>query len=313
MQSTVSYYGNEYYFGKSNITNLIENNLKMYYDWSFLKIGGWTDVSIPTNQINSFDLSRLQPIEDPHYKLGQVWEAPRRDFIYEKNVNYFDYQGNLKNPFIIENPYINSIPKYTGYYINYPFGQIVFEDPIDIKSIVQIKYSYRNVQFQKAGDLSWWRQLQFYSAGFTNNVLKKLRDNEWSIFGQKFQLPMVIIETSMADSEGWELGTNNRRAIRKVNFYIYSESAFERNNLMDIINLQSDVRIPFLDLNKISIYNDFQLNYRGELNNNLQYPDLVEKYKYRMCHMKDSTITNISRINPILYTATVQTNIDVII
>jgi len=303
-------------FQYDNFTSNLENNIKMYYDWALLSIGAWNEVTIPTQQIYGGDYSRLRVVDDPNYNLGQVWETPKQNLVWDTNVVYTNHIGNPINPSNIGIPYIDSAPTSSNYYINYPQGQIVFDNPIPASSTVQLSYPYRIVSVDIADGTPWWKALHSKWWRVDDTQFHQVGSGEWSLFGEhRIQMPSVIIESCfMGSSEGWELGTASRRAKREVRFHIYSESMTERNNLMDIIGLQSDRKIPLFNINGILFDDAFPINYRGEKVNNLNYENFADITGYLMgvCLMEDAQIQNIRKIHPNLYGATVQTTISFI-
>ena len=130
------------------ILNELENNYKSFLDWGFINIGAFTNVNIPTQNINSFNLHQLKPTEDPQRPSRTVWQAPRKDWIYESGLAY-----SGMSPINIEGVFVNSVlyPAPTGnstlgYKINYPEGKILFNNPIASTGNVELSYSYRNIQ-----------------------------------------------------------------------------------------------------------------------------------------------------------------------
>jgi len=73
----------------SNITedlllNIIETNFKSFLDWSFLRIGAWMDVSQGNGSLyGGWPPYQLMSVEDPSYTDGQVWQAFKKDWVYE--------------------------------------------------------------------------------------------------------------------------------------------------------------------------------------------------------------------------------------
>ena len=53
------------HIGKDELSNLLETNIKMYLDWAFLSIGGWTNiVSGGFSGAYGGDFSRLYHVKD---------------------------------------------------------------------------------------------------------------------------------------------------------------------------------------------------------------------------------------------------------
>ena len=74
--------------GETLLMSQIESNFKTYLDWGLLGIGGFSNVSIPTSGAYGGTFDRLRLVDDPSYTLGQVWEGPRKDWVWESGVEY---------------------------------------------------------------------------------------------------------------------------------------------------------------------------------------------------------------------------------
>ena len=129
--------------GETQLLTEIENNLKQYVDWSMLCIGGWTDVIIQTPDVDDGyggSQETLRWVEDPSYNNGQVWQGFRKDWVYESGIN-FEVDGTGYDPINIQDSgvSINGTFQTTGYYINYPLGQVIFDNAIvtgsEVKSL----------------------------------------------------------------------------------------------------------------------------------------------------------------------------------
>jgi hypothetical protein len=305
------------HIGYDNLANILEGNMKMYYDWALLSIGGWSEVTIPTSGSYGGDYSELRLVQDPNYNLGQVWEAPRKDFVWESNIDYTDTTGGVRDPATVGIPTVDGVPTAQSYYVNYPEGKVVFDVAIPSTSEVNLEYSYRYVQIYRADDAPWWRELQFNSHRIDSSQFQQLGTGIWSLFSEhRVQLPAIVIETiPRGVSRAWELGSNSKIASRDMLFHIYTESHSERNNLMDIFNLQNDRKIPLFNTNDVASNDHFPLDYRGELVNNVGFEEYVSLtgYKWRNCLMQNSTITNVIQVHPQLYSAVVRTTMEIIV
>jgi hypothetical protein len=136
---------------KSRISSL-EENLKSFLDWSFLNIGAYVNVSIPTSGISGSNFHQLRPVTDPSNRI-KVWESIRKDWVYESGVNN-------QSPTQISGIYLNgtflSAPSGSGNYtysINYPLGRVTFNNAVSNNSNVQLNYSYRYVQVYKSSHI----------------------------------------------------------------------------------------------------------------------------------------------------------------
>ena len=74
--------------GHTLLNSELEGNLKSFLDWGFLGIGGWFNVTIPTSGAWGGTFDQLRLVDDPSYTKGQVWEAPRKDWVWENETPY---------------------------------------------------------------------------------------------------------------------------------------------------------------------------------------------------------------------------------
>ena len=306
------------HIGHDNLANILEGNLKMYYDWALLKIGGWSEVSADVTGIYGGDYSQLRLVSDPNYTDGQVWEAARKDFVWESNIDYTDVTGGTIDPVVVGVPRVDGIPTAQSYYVNYPKGKIVFDTPISTASDVHLTYSYRYAQIYRADDAPWWQELQFNSHRVDSSQFQQLGTGTWSLFGEhRVQLPAVVIETvPRGTSRGWELGSSSKLASRDMLFHVYTETRSDRNNLMDIINLQNERRIYLFNTNDVIGSESWPLDFQGDLvNEGVGYEEFVSAtgYRWNICEMKNSTITSVNQVHPNLYNSTIRTTMEVIV
>lgn len=298
------------------VSNTLEHNLKMWYDWAFLsQLGGWTEVAVPTSGIYGADFSRLRLVSDGNYTSGQVWETPRKDLVWESGVDYQNYTGGTDNPLAVGNPIVNGVAVTTGYYIDYQNGQVIFTNPISTSATVKLQHSYRTVQIYRADDAPWWRQIQQNSYRPDSSQFLQAGSGNWVIYGQnRIQLPAVVIEVvPRGQSKGWSLGSDSLRQSRDILFNILAETATERNNLMDIFNAQVERGIWLFNVNDARA--EWPLDYRGSLTGTKTYPYFVSEtgYRWRECEMNESFITDVIQVHPSLFMATVRTTTETII
>ncbi len=301
--------------GADNLTNLLEANIKAFYEYAFLSIlGGWTEVNIPTSGLYGGEFSTLRLVDDDLYDAGQVWESTRKDWVWETGVNYVG-TGDIQNPLPVGIPEINNVAYGGAYHINYPQGRVVFDSPVSSSASVKIAYSYRNVQFYQADNAPWWQEIQYNSFRPDLDGFAQSASGDWSLFAEnRVQLPAVVIEAvprGSFNNKGYELGSEALIATRDVKYHIVADNRFDRNNIMDVLNLQAEFNIRLFDSNTAN--ESYPLDYRGMLTGTMMYPDIVEEHLYRHCRFVNSTISEVSQPHPGLYLATVRTTMEVVV
>lgn len=297
--------------GEKNRISSIEDNLKDFIDWSFLNIGAFVNINIPTSGISSSNFHTLQPVSDPSEK-SRVWEAPRKDWIYETGVSYdgvspIEISGvNLNGTFL-------AAPSGSGNYtysINYPMGRITFDKFISSRSKVTIEYSYRYIQTYKANESHWWKELQL---GTYNPENIKTSGDYAITANHRLQLPAIVIETiPRTVLKPKELGNASNIIEQDVLLHVFSQNINQRNNILDTLVVQKDNTLNLYDINNVVKNNIYGINRDGTVNpSGLSYPDLSTNYSKYWCNIKNSTITELNSISSSLYNGIVRWSMEI--
>lgn len=309
--STSTCFKNIHSINQDLLLNIIEVNLKMFLDWSFLKIGGWIDVEKPNNSLYGNQLYRLNLADDPSYVAGSAWDALKKDWVWESNISF-----DNRSPISISGILVNNqtIPATSNsYYIDYPNGRVVFNNPISIDSIVEVEYSYRYIQTYRANDSEWFLTVQYPDPN--NSTITRLDSGDWKI-GQNntIQLPAIVIESiPRSRSRPYEIGSGGLIIEQDFAFHILANSKNDRNKIIDMIRLQQDLVIWLYDTNALSSDDKYPLNYNGSLKNNpLMYPDIIDQYKWKKCWLKNISVFEAETIDPNIHRATVRTTAEII-
>jgi hypothetical protein len=299
------------------LLNILESNFKMFFDWSFLKIGAWFDATIPNSSTIYGSInppSQLLLVHDPSYTLGQVWQGIRKEWVWETGVSY---SGN--SPINISGCYVNTnfVP-YSGngsYYIDYPDGRLIFSSAQPTSAKINVNHSYRYVQTYRSSDSPWFNKIQYPSLNNSNADIEQLGNGEWSIAGShRIQLPAIIIESSpRSRSRPYELGNNNLWLEQDISFYVLAENKNDRNKILDILRLQQDLTINLYDTNKLAQDDLFPLDYNGNKKNNpLMYPNIVNNYLWRKCFVKTVNLFELDSVTPNLFQGLAKATLEVI-
>lgn len=297
------------------LLNILENNFKFFFDWAFLNIGAWFDATVPNSGTIYGSLnppSKLLLVDDPSYNIGQVWQGIRKDWVWESGVSY---SGNT--PINISGCYINnSFIPYSGetFNINYPEGRVIFDTAKSQSSNIHVNYSYRYVQVYRSSDSPWFNKIQYPSLDNSNLDIQQLSNGEWSIGGQhRIQLPAIVIESiPRSRSRPFELGNNNLWLEQDIGFYVLAENKNDRNKLLDILRLQQDLTIELFNTNTLAQDDNYPLNYLGDKNNNLNYPNIISQYSWRKCFIKNISLFEMESATPNLFKGAARATIEII-
>lgn len=305
------------HIGEHQFTNQLEYNLKSYFDWALLGIGGWKNITRPSSGCYGGDFATLRMVKDPSYTEGTVWEAARKDWVYETGVpTYTDY-----TPINISGVYINGTLYGTGdttygHYYDYPNGRVVFDAPLAASSSVQLNYSCRDVQIYIADAATWWDQIQFDSfriddADYTSS------SGVWNILANnRVQLPAIVIEAvPQRTQKPYQLGDTSQIVKQTVAFHVIAENRWWRNQLIDFLTLHKDNAIQLFDSNILNSSGAYPLDYRGMRINTNTYDDIVNtsQYQYKLCKINNMDLQNSESPNPRLHTALVRGIFEVVI
>ena len=303
--------------GNTLLNSELESNLKSFIDWGMLGIGGWFNVSLSTYGGWGGTFDRMRPVDDPSYTLGQVWETPRKDWVWESETPYVG-----GDPISISGVWIDSSLKGTGdatygHHYNYPLGRVVFDSAIPTSSTVQIEHSYRNVQVYIADQAPWWDELQYNSMRVDDTTFDQIGSGNWNILANhRVQMPAVVIEAVPKRTfQPYELGAKSNFVTQDVVFHILAESRWWRNQLVDIISIQKDKTLMLYDSDKIADYNAFPLDYRGSVVNSANhYSGIINNtaYQYTSARITNMSITEMDSYNNRLYEGTVRASFELI-
>jgi len=307
------------HIGDSQLMNKLEINLKTWFDWAFLQVGGWTDVTAGSSP-GGFggDFSTLRLVDDKSFTAGTVWEAPRKDWTWETGVNYVDTTGATQNPTSPATVEVAGVPTVPDH-INYPMGRIVFSTPIASTTLVQATYSYRYVQVYRADSVPWWQELQYRSFRPDDTHFAQLSSGTWAVGGQhRIQMPCIILEAvPRSVSRGFQLGDGAAWVEQDVLCHVIAESRNDRNDILDILRGQFDTGIWLFDNDSIAAASDYPLDAEGDIVDSAQtYPALVDEstgHRWESCRFSRTTTSEVEALNTRLYQGTARITCEVVL
>lgn len=299
----------------STLSNILLDNFVYFYDWGFLDRGSFYNIKIPQSGIYGGDRHKLRSANDPNYNDGQVWEAYRKNWVWESGIS-----ATTQQPIKISGVFINNTFYATGnitkpFYIDYTNGRVVFDTAISTTSTVQLEYSHKWVEVVPAEGVSFFREIQ--QGSFRNEEgFQVSNSGGWAQIGEtRLQLPAVAVEVLPPKSlQGYQLG-GGQLVNNDIVFYVMSENHWECLNLMDAIVYQNDRNIHLFDTTQAAISGVLPFNYRNELNGNALpsglYPNLVDDFFYRKCYIYNSKANEVTQLSPDLYVGTARCTTEV--
>jgi len=297
---------------KDKISNL-EDNLKSFLDWSFLNIGGFINVSTPTVGITgTVGFHTLKLSTDPTVAGNRLWEAPRKDWVYESGVSYSGTSPSVFSGVYLNNTFLPG-PSGSGNYsysVNYPLGQIKFTNPVSSTSSVNAGYSYRYIQTYKSSDSLWWKEVQKE----TYNPANYKPNGDYAITAiHRVQLPAALIELApRTELKPYQLGTTQNIWTQDVFIHVFAATATQRNIIIDILLAQKDKVLYLYDSDKVAKNQAYSLNSDGSINRNGQnYPGLVANFRQYWCNIKSSSLGEMNTLSSNLYNGLIRWSIEI--
>lgn len=263
-------------YGKYYKLTQLEDNIRSFLDWSFLNIGAFTNIHrVQTESMSGGNMYTLRPSDTSN----KIWETPRKEWVWEDNICYNNYA-----PINISGIYINNnfYPGPSGegnysYKLNYKLGSVIFNQSLQSTDIVELSYSFKNVQIYKSNECSWFHELQQYSYDPT-----KYTHASDLLSNQRVQMPCIILEfLPRTILKPYEIGSNKNIIYQDIMMHILTENYIERSTIIDILLNQKDRPLKLYDLNKVVKNKKYIFNYDGTLNTDrLNYKQCVENPEF---------------------------------
>ena len=301
--------------GQSLLSDQLETNLTVFYDYTSLKAGNWFDVKIPTSGAYGGNAHKLRLDEDPSYTKGQVWSAHRMSWVWESGFSNAGISPiQISGVYVDGTFYPNGSAGAYAFKIDYPFGRIIFDTAIATNANVQCEFSYKWINWHTA-DAQWYKDLQFNSFRVDDKTYLQYGSGNWAVPPhRRLQMPAVVAEIGGRRSfKGYELG-GGQIVYQDVFFHIFSEDHWARKQLIDVITYQNDKKIYLFNKNTLN----FPLKEDGSLVANPKtYPDYISETGAGGHLWKGAVLSNMSLVNtftqPSLFGATVRATIEVIL
>jgi len=304
--------------GDNLLIDELEENIKAYLDWGFLNIGGYVNVDAPTSGLYGGTFNELKTVSTPGYKDGQVWQSAKKDWVWQSgfywNDGYFDNNtANSISGINVNNNFISGPTGVanTGYHINYPLGQVIFDKAISKSSKVSVSHAYRWCQIYKSSTDSNWKELQELTYK-PSPALNQPKSGDYSISSNhRIQMPAIVIEPiASSSSKGWQLGARDFMVTQDIMLHVFTENGSDKNRIVDILRLQKEATINMYALNKVVNDGVYPLDFRGSINpTGLYYHQLSSEnseYFWNNAFVKDVNILDMESRNKNLYWCTIR-------
>ncbi len=263
---------------QSTVSDGLQSNVVEFFNWGFLNIGAFFNVTIPTSGAYGGNAHRLRVSEAKGYIKGQVWEGFRKQWIWESGVEGTAQPISISGVNVNSTFYPLSTSGAFSYKIDYPHGRVIFNSAINPSSVVTCEHSYRYIQFYNA-DAPWWKKLQENSFRLDSSHFNLYGSGSWAIPNEhRVQMPAVVVQGMPGGATALkELGNLSRWHDPELRFYILTETDAEWKFIHDVIVDQTEKTLIGFDKNKMITGTGFPLNYDGTLSSNPKtYPYLIK-------------------------------------
>lgn len=302
------------HIGKTTVIRRLEEGIKYWLQWAFLNVGAWTDVTKGMPSYGGGDASELQVTNAPGYADGRVWQGFRTQWVHESGVTYTDVDGSGHSP-LSPLVYVDSVlQSSSSYNINYNLGEVVFDSAVSTSSTVQAQHAFKNVQVFVGDEAPWWQELQFRSWNVDDDHWQLTDRGDWSVGGNhRVQLPVIIIDAHLSGTNPpYALGNYSAKRSQDVKFHIIAESKSMKDQLSDLILMQSDAKTLMLfDVDQAAADQKLPLDCNGFLVGQ-NFPYLVNNYYWAHARASDGYLCEMQSIHPKLHEGMVKITYSVV-
>lgn len=292
------------------LNDILKINLNYYLDWSFIGIGGYHNVNIPTSGNYGGDMHKLRGVDDPYRDDGRVWEGFRSNWVWESGI-----VDQSPVPISISGVFVDNVFHSGGldHHIDYPNGRIVFDSGISTTAVVQLEYSFKHINIYDATDVPWFKEIQRHSFRVDSPHFDLTGSGDWSQMAQtRLQLPAVIIDFGEEVYLPYQLG-GGQWAETKVIFHVFAEDGPMVHRIADIIAHQNEKTIFLFSPQLLSESGVFPLDFQGSIVDDAKtYPELVEQedqggFRWRRFRFSETVKQKSNNIGNDLYHLPVRT------
>lgn len=285
--------------------------------YGFLEVGAFENVSMSSSGVYGGNKSYLRPVKDPRFSDYQAWEGFRGDWVWESGLDYATQPTQISGVWVGGSFYGPADATY-GHYVDYARGRIVFNSALSSSLLVQEEFAHRTVGVVQA-EHPFIRHLMYESFRVDKSDFDVATSGAWNYLGDyRVQLPCVGVKIVPEGSYSpYQIGGGQWGNV-SAKLYIFADSAFQRDQITDIIARQNDKTIWIANrgLMKESGVYPYDLDYRGSLVDfPLQYPNLISNtnWQWRKIQFRNTSKQTIDSNNDWLYRAAVTTTFEIVL
>jgi hypothetical protein len=297
-------------YGSYLPTEQLEGNLTAWLNWALLEVGAYENVGVGQPGAYGGDRSRLQPAADPRFPAGTVWQAHRGDWCWESGILRTTQPIQCSGLWVSGTFYPTSSTTGTyAHYVNYPLGQVFFQNAVPTGTVIQAAYSPRFVSVRRS-DEPWFQSLLAGSLRTDDPQWGPNSSGAWAVPAQnRIQLPCLVVE-SVLNGTGYPYELGNEAQIYSENFlvHVFAETPWDRKRLNAMLVKQRDKRIPSFDRNAAPLPLD---PYGRPTPSALTYPQLCQTYPWLQIRVPEVTSHDNENIGRKVWWSTVRLTLEV--
>lgn len=237
--------------------SLLKLNIRLFLETHFLRNAAYTNVVSGQQWYDGSIISRFVPDTEAHNEfyglsVGQVFQSPYRNFVYESGVPYAGTDAADDPPRLYSGVYVHGrlcppTDPVFGHVVDYLNGRIIFNTPQSLDLRVDGDFAVKHVRVGFEHQFNQQFEEGVLETKFISNPLTSMQVVYPSGTMQPF--PAVFIEVDGRDHDAFELG--NRSTITKdtVTFYVWGLDDLQRDDIVDVIDEQIRKSIPLIDFN----------------------------------------------------------------
>jgi len=267
-------------FDRPTTTELIEANLRDYFDWGCVQAGGFVDAPVlDPGRSDPYADSTLTAVEAPGYAPFSAWRTRRPNWCHERRM------ADGVAPVVPDGVYVDGVfhetASTTGVFahrLDFVRGMVVFENPLLPSSIVQVAHSWKRVGFHRS-TTPWFQEVVLDGWAYEEEQGGS-GDSADVLELNRIAVPAVVVEVASSSVDrGYEVGGSAlwKRPIALL--HVLAATPDDRDRVADLIVDQFGASIPMYDLAARRQADEFELDASGGLRpGSRTYPEAVADF-----------------------------------
>ena len=295
---------------KKTPEEILDDNIQNMLDWEFLNANAYLNISIPTSGAYGGSRHKLSLVKDNNYTDGQVWQTYTKNLVWESGVGATNISG------VYVNDVFSSLNN--GYYIDYPNGRVIFDNPIATNSTVKMEYSHKLISVERVNVIPFFKRLQEDNYRVDNNLFHEGSGTFLPHANNRANLPVVAFESFSRSTSPYALGGYQRKLNVDVKLHIIGQNEAYCKRLGNILTDNQKVFYLY-NSNEVEASGAYPLNYLGNINrHDARYTDLIKLnqdggYRWAKCEIEKTSGEPVVTINENVFMRTITWNTSIVV